>query len=275
MSRHRRRANPQSERVWDTIYRAHRAGATTIEELCLRSGYSKTVVYDRLREAAERAAEPTADFVVLNRSSAEPGPEAGATEADLDDGVYCVITDDIRDVVRPSRNYANDPIHGEECYVMRDHYLVATRPEHLAGDRGKLADTTTVDVRGGLILTTRRSGRGLKRSRLGSGDHVRDPGGPTKHEADPDGLAGGTGKPIVATGTDPKHPRLKNYHINGLTIQALNKSDARAEAKRQRRADAPSSSSSSSPRCRKRNTGGNGHRNGNSNGNGKASSRAS
>lgn len=219
--------------MWDAVYRAHREGATTVEEICLRSGYSKTVVYDRLRDAAERAAEPGADFVVFARPASGSGDEP-SSPPDIEDGVFCVITDDIREVVRPRRDYSRDAIHGEESYILRDHYMVATRPEHLEGPRGKLADTTTLDSRGGSILTTRRSGRGLKRNHLGSGEHVQDPGGPTKHQTDENGLAGGTGKPIVAKGTDPKHPRLKSYQIGALTIQALNRSDARAEAKRQR-----------------------------------------
>lgn len=54
-------------------------------------------------------------------------------------------------------------------------------------------DRTSLDDRGGVVLMTNHSGTRLKRNRLGTGDRVRDPGGPTKYQPDASGLKGGVG----------------------------------------------------------------------------------
>lgn len=66
--------------------------------------------------------------------------------------------------------------------------------EHARGPYYHLpSDATSLDGTGAAVLVGNHNGTRLRRQRLGTGDHVRDPGGPTTYQPDAGGLKGGVG----------------------------------------------------------------------------------
>jgi hypothetical protein len=196
-----------------------------------------------------------ADHVPRDRAPSIPGDDPWGCEIDRPDATWLTIVEDPRGLnrlIRPRRDYNIDPIYGTEGYVRRHCYFIGTVPKHEEIDPERdivLSDATSLDDEGGRILigdqrgdskigggATNRlpdpalEGQHLRLNRLGVGN-TAIPGGPTRFEADPDGLTGGT-QPAENPGDKVWRIEIRRCgELSILEVHARTEKDARRQAK--------------------------------------------
>ena len=171
MARPLRQLTPEANALWDNILARYDAGHVTIDDIAQLIGMSERTIYSRLREARDRMEDRLPDEPVAENAGSDkerPGSE-------VDEGVWLVLTDDPRDEVRPTRDYAHNPVTGEPSYHIHHYYNLSD-------------DSTSLDAVGGAVLVGSRNGAScvggqssgrtpaprlegqrLKRNRLGTG----------------------------------------------------------------------------------------------------------
>lgn len=198
MGRHLRIITPSEQAAWDRICRAWQAGTKTIDDVMTEVGMSRAYCYKRLKEAAFRIEDEALDRnQVAHDQRRETSPPVGNRASDPeieDDTPFLALVDSPLDAVRPVRDYSGDDIHGEERFVIRDHYDLNTDRTSLDGIGGPVlvGSQAGASVIGG--NSQRRSappleGQRLKRWRLGGGNRAQ--AGARNHKPDPRGLKGG------------------------------------------------------------------------------------
>lgn len=158
------------------------------------------------------------DFYPPDRPAPIADDDPHGSEIDRPDTLLLLPIFDIRDAVRPRRNYERDDIVGEPGYVL--HPRLDPESGKVYDDRGDdISDTN----RGVLVP----SGRSLRFRRLQSGLPAIEGGSTVTPEADPNGLSGGTDAPA--------DPQAREWKIETpeliITVQARTRKEAKKKGK--------------------------------------------